>query len=144
MTENISLLIFVFSFFCEYIDSTLGMGFGTSLTPLLIMLGFNPIFVVPAILLSEFATGITASFLHDELGNVELNAHSKDTKVALVLASCSIVGSLVAVLIAVRLPKVAVMLYIGFLNFAMGLLILSRHRSRSGFSWRKILMVTFL
>ena len=37
----------------EYIDSTLGMGYGTSLTPILLLLGYSPAQVVPAVLFSE-------------------------------------------------------------------------------------------
>jgi len=138
------LIVFFSSLLCEYIDSTLGMGFGTTLTPLLMLLGLDPLAIVPAVLLSEFATGITASFFHNKFGNVELNAHSKDTRVALILASCSIIGSIVAVSLALKLPKIIVKLYIGFLVLAMGLLILSKYRSRSGFSWKKIIALGLL
>jgi len=45
---------------CEYIDSSLGMGYGTTLTPILLLAGFAPVQVVPSILLSEFVTALTA------------------------------------------------------------------------------------
>ena len=44
------LLLFVFAFGCEFIDSSLGMGYGTILTPSLLILGFDPLLVVPAVL----------------------------------------------------------------------------------------------
>ncbi|MCM8800205.1 MAG: hypothetical protein NC900_05740 [Candidatus Omnitrophica bacterium] len=39
-----SLIIFIvlFAFLCEYLDSTLGMGYGTIMSPVLLILGFNP------------------------------------------------------------------------------------------------------
>jgi hypothetical protein len=60
------VVIVLLAFVCEYVDSSLGMGYGTTLTPLLVMLG------LPAILLSELATGITAGSFHHGFGNVNL------------------------------------------------------------------------
>ncbi len=48
-----SLTIILFAFICEYVDSSLGMGYGTTLTPLLLIMGYNPLQIVPAVLLSE-------------------------------------------------------------------------------------------
>ena len=39
--------IFLAALFCEYIDSALGMGYGTTLTPLLLLAGFDPLEIVP-------------------------------------------------------------------------------------------------
>ena len=138
------LFTYLLSFSCEYVDSALGMGYGTTLTPLLLLMGYEPSVAVPAVLLSEFATGITASLFHSELGNFELGINSKDTRVALVLASCSIVGSVVAVLLAVELPRIVVRAYIGLLVLAMGFLVLSEYRSKSGFSWGKVVSLGLL
>ena len=138
------LLICLLSFSCEYVDSALGMGYGTTLTPLLLLMGYEPSIAVPAVLLSEFGTGVVASLFHNELGNFELGINSKDTRVALVLASCSIVGSVVAVLLAVELPRIVVRAYIGLLVLAMGFLVLSGHRSKSGFSWSKVISLGLL
>ena len=46
--------ILVIALLCEYMDSTLGMGYGTTLTPLLLVLplGLDPLAVIPAILIS--------------------------------------------------------------------------------------------
>jgi len=55
--ELVLWLMFVLvigAFICEYVDSTLGMGYGTTLTPVLLLVGFAPMQIVPAILLSEF------------------------------------------------------------------------------------------
>ena len=138
------LLICSLSFSCEYVDSALGMGYGTTLTPLLLLMGYEPSIAVPAVLLSEFGTGIVASLFHSELGNFELGINSKDTRVALVLASCSVVGSVVAVSLAVELPRIVVRAYIGLLVLAMGFLVLSGHRSKSGFSWSKVVSLGLL
>jgi uncharacterized membrane protein YfcA len=145
------------AFVCEYVDSTLGMGYGTILAPLLLTLGFAPLAIVPAILVSELLTGAVASFGHSLAGNVSFDfsrdsehrivkrlgklgylPKSGDSKVAMVLAACSMLGSLLAVFIAVNLPKMLLRVFIGLIVLAMGIIILARHRASPRFSWRKI------
>ena len=132
------LPLVLLAFVCEYVDSSLGMGYGTTLTPLLLILGFEPLQIVPTVLVSEFLTGIAAGVVHHELGNVDLRPATRDFKVAAVLAACSIVGTLVAVILAVNLPKWAVKGYIGLLVLSAGIFILlTRHRTFR-FSWSKL------
>jgi len=133
-----SIIIIVLAFICEYIDSSLGMGYGTTLTPLLLIMGYNPLQIVPAILLSELVTGVSAAFFHHRLKNANFKIGSVDTKTVTVLAGCSIIGTIGAVFVALALPKFYVTLYIGILVFAMGLLILVNLNRNFKFSWLKI------
>jgi len=125
--------------FCEYIDSTLGMGYGTTLTPILLLMGYEPAQIVPSLLLSEFLTGILAGMAHQELGNVSFKPGSRPFKVAMVLAGCSIVGTVTAVLIAVNIPPWILKIYIGVLVLAMGVTILLTVNRTFTFSWRKVI-----
>jgi len=129
------------AFFAEYVDSSLGMGYGTTLTPVLLLLGYEPLVIVPAILFSEFVSGITAGFLHHKLGNVDLSKGGRSRKITLVLFSCAIVGTIAAVILAVSLPKMIVKLYIGLMIFAMGLLMLFSSSARLEFSWPRITLI---
>ena len=162
--NTIAILIFC-AFFCEYIDSTLGMGYGTTLTPLFLLIGFSPLQIVPAILLSELVSGLLAGILHHREGNVDFKPRSADVfkiknmlsplgyvetvrksfplhlKVALLLALCSIVGTVAAVFIAVNIPKFYLKMYIGCLVLVMGIVILVCFRINFKFSWQRI---TFL
>ncbi len=123
----------------EYVDSTLGMGYGTSLTPILLLFGYLPTQVVPAILLSELVTGLLAAVLHHSVGNVNFRRGSQDRKVGLVLAGLSVIGAIVAVFLAVSLPAKTVKLYIAAIVLLMGFLILL-HRNRSlSFSWSRLI-----
>ena len=133
---NLFIFLTVVAFFCEYVDSSLGMGYGTTLTPLLLFLNFEPLQIVPAVLLSEFITGISAGLAHNKLGNCEFKKDSEDTKVTIVLASCSVVGTIIAVILALTLSKFVVSIYIGILVLLMGILILSK--TAWTFSWKKI------
>ena len=159
------IFVAVVAFFAEYIDSTLGMGYGTALTPLLLIMGFDPLEIVPAVLLSEFLTGISAGFTHHSLGNVSFGLKTMSIKriiisfrrlgiaesfrrgvslhlrIMLLIASCSIAGTILAVLIAVNLPKFYLKLYIGILILAIGIVIFITAKKQYGFSWKKIIFL---
>lgn len=154
--------IIVLAFFCEYVDSTLGMGYGTTLTPVLLIMGFSPAQIVPAVLLSELITGVLAGILHHREGNVNFKPKTADIfkiknllsplgyietvkktlplhlKVALLLAACSIFGTVAAVFTAVNIPKFWLKLYIGVLVLSMGLVILLFINRNFKFSWKRI------
>ena len=135
------ILLMPLAFACEFIDSSLGMGYGTSLTPILLLLGFQPLQVVPAVLFSEFVTGVTAAFFHHSVRNVDFNPHSKDTKVAVVLSSFAVVGTIISVLVAIKLPPHILKIWIGAIVVAMGIAILGALNRRPHFSWGRITAV---
>ncbi len=138
-----ALGIVLVAFGCEFVDSTLGMGYGTTLTPLLLVFGFAPLQIVPAVLASELVTGISAAFAHHRARNVDLRPGTRAFKVAMVLAGCSVVGTLAAVLIAVSIPEIVLKTWIGVLVLAVGILILVTIARRAAvrFSWAKVLGV---
>jgi uncharacterized membrane protein YfcA len=123
------LPIIPLAFVCELVDSSLGMGYGTTLTPLLLILGYAPLDVVPAVLFSEFITGILAGLLHHEFKNVDLRPGTRDFKVTMVMTLLSIVGVVIAG---------AVKAYIGFVVLGIGISILLNHKRRIAFSWKRI------
>ena len=123
---------------CEYVDSTLGMGYGTTLTPVLLLAGFQPLAIVPAVLLSELVTGVTSGIMHHGAGNVNFRRGSRHRHVALVLAGCSVLGTLAAVTVSLQVPPWALEGYIGVLVLGVGVTILLTRQKTFGFSWRKI------
>jgi uncharacterized protein len=138
------ILIGIIAFISEYLDSGLGMGYGTALAPILIIMGFNPLKVVPAILISQFITDIAACISHHKLHNVNLEIKSKDLKIALILGMISSIGVMLSVVIAVRIPRWILTLYIGLLVLSMGILILVTIKRPMKFSWRRLMAVSFL
>jgi uncharacterized membrane protein YfcA len=141
---HLSVFIIVMAFVCEYIDSSIGMGYGTTLTPILLIMGYNPLQIVPCVLLSELITGLSAAFFHHKFKNSNLKFGAIDFKIAMVMAGCSILGTLVAVFVALNLSKFYVSLYIGVLVFAMGVLILATMKCKFKFSWKKISSIGIL
>ena len=120
------------------------MGYGTALVPILILLGYDPARVVPAILISQLITDIAACFVHHNCRNVDLKVTAKDFKVALIMGLVSSLGVILSVFVALHVPKWILTLYIGFLVVSMGILILATRKKSIIFSWKKILGISFL
>ena len=125
---TMAILIFVAAMLCEFMDSSLGMGYGTTLTPVLLLAGFEPLQVVPCVLLSECITGLTAALLHHRDGNVNLLHDRQARRTALWLTSLSILGAVAAATLAVRIPKAWLAGFIAAIIVSMGLLILCTAR----------------
>jgi len=166
LTEGI--LISLMACITEYIDATLGMGFGTTLTPLLLLLGFEPLQIVPSILFSELIMGLTAGFTHHSVGNVDFRPTTMNVKkiikalkeygifesfrkgiplhlkVVIVVATCSVFGILAAVSFAITLPKFYLKLYIGSLILAIGIIIIATVNKQYGFSWKRVTFLGFI
>ena len=134
-----ALLVMPVAFFCEFVDSSLGMGYGTILTPVLLLMGYEPLQVVPAVLLSEFVTGITSAFFHHSARNVNFRPHTMDFRVALVLAIFGMVGTIASVFCAIKLPPEFLKLWIGFIVLSMGIVILATYHRKPKFRWSKLI-----
>jgi len=105
------------------------MGYGTTLTPLLLLAGFEPLAIVPAILLSEFVTGLSAGMLHHCDGNVDLLRDKETRKITLLLVSLSTIGALAAVFLAIQIPKTWLKGIITVIVLFVGILIIiTRHK----------------
>ncbi|MFH1732860.1 MAG: sulfite exporter TauE/SafE family protein [Planctomycetota bacterium] len=137
--ESMLWLVVPLAFCCEFIDSSLGMGYGTSLTPILMLMGLAPVEIVPAVLLSEFVTGLTAAFFHHNQENVNFHPKSKDTKVMLVLSSFAVIGAVAGACLAVNLSKNVLSLCIGIIVLSMGIIILVTRNRRVRFRWKGII-----
>lgn len=145
MIPEIIVPIVAVAFICQYIDSSLGMGYGTSLVPLLMIAGYNPLEIVPALLLSQLVAGILAGIAHHRFGNVNFNFRESDhLKVSLILAGCGIVGAIIAVFVAVSIPIYILKLYIGLLILSIGILILLTMDKKYKFSWKKLTLLGFV
>lgn len=132
------MIIMPLAFCCEFIDSSLGMGYGTILAPVLLLMGYEPLQVVPAILLSEFVSGIMAAFFHHSVKNVDFKPSGKDARIAMVLSGCAILGTLVSVIIAIRLPPEYLKITMGTIIASMGIYLIIGMNRNFKFSWKGI------
>lgn len=143
LTIYILLGIVFASLVCEYMDASIGMGFGTTLAPILLLFGLNVLDVVPAVLIGQIAGGVTAGIFHYKLKNVEITKNSIDTKVILILTIFGIIGAISAVIFAINIPKIYLKLYIGIMITIIGIIILIK-RSNIKFSWLGIIILAII
>ena len=166
METELTPLIFVAVVFiallCQFLSVSLGVGYGTPLTPVLLIMGFTPLNAVPAVLLSQLAGGVVGGLVHHRVRNIELDfrrddklvkerlrglgylPRSKDAKVVFILVSCGIIGVIVGVLTAISIPEDVLAIYIGAMVLTIGLVILFRRNSKAMFSWKGIITVGVL
>jgi len=135
------LTIFFAALTCEFVDSALGMGYGTTLTPLLLLCGFSPLQVVPCILLSELITGVAASMMHQHDGNIDFFKDAATRKTAALLSVLSTVGAVTAVFIAVRIPKFWLNGIIAIIILSVGVTILATIRRQFCYRTSHIMVV---
>ncbi len=142
------ITVIVLSFLFETMDSSAGMGFGTGLTPLLFLMGYNPLQVVPILLISEGVTGITAGLFHHEFENVKFKIKkplNKSTKVMLIIAllGCfSIVLSVIIAYFAISFDTIVIKTYVGILVIIMGLIAIVRFKTNT-YKYRPKLLMFF-
>jgi hypothetical protein len=127
---TIIVFLVAISAFCEYIDSSLGMGYGTTLTPLLLTFGVLRIDIVPAILLSEFLTGFSAGIAHHREGNVDLIKDKSIRTAVTYLTIPSVIGVVIAVLLGTQLKSQGqhyINMYIALMIIGIGVYIIYNH-----------------
>lgn len=156
------LMLFFLAFFLEFVDSILGMGYGTSLTPILILIGFPASKIVPSVLFSEFLTGILAGIIHHKFGNVRFDfrrdekivlkrlsglsyvPRSEDAKVSYFLIIFGMIGALISSSLSISVLKKLVSVYIAFMVTGIGIYILIHSKKEAIFRWKTFLFIAFL
>jgi uncharacterized membrane protein YfcA len=138
-----AVLLICLCFACELVDSGLGMGYGTILTPTLLLLGYSAEDIVPTVLLSELLSGSAAAFFHHQIHNVDLGLRGKDFVPALILAVGSFVGVSVGVFVAVTVSTTLLSMVIGSIILMSGLFVILLSRRVVPYSkWRMIVLAT--
>lgn len=122
--------VFLTAMACEYIDSSLGMGYGTTLTPLLLLAGFDPLQVVPCVLLSEAVTGLGAGVMHYRDGNADFLRDRPTRSTTILLSALSALGAVAAVTLALQIPQFWLKAIIAVIVLSVGLITLATFRRR--------------
>ncbi len=129
-------IIALVGFFSKFVDSTLGLGYGTILAPVLIIVGYPIYRAVPAILISEFmGAGLTA-LLHRLMGNIDSEVQSEDFKVSTLLSVLGIIAGATGALIAITLHELFVATYVSITVIVTGTMVVQGFRWR--FSWQRL------
>lgn len=108
------------AFVFETLDSASGMGFGATLGALLLAFGYPPLAVVPALLISETATGLVGGLFHTEFDNVRFGfsdeSAAEATKILALVAgvgTIAIIISVVLAYLAISVQGTIVQIYVG-------------------------------
>lgn len=111
--------------FFEFMDASAGMGFGTALTPILLVVGFDPKQIVPVVMIQQGVAGLVGAFLHREFENVEwkFNPMSETVKLWLIIGVVGCIAvtvSIVGVYKYMHVDKLWIKLYVALLLLMMG------------------------
>lgn len=124
-------IVALVAFSSELISSVFGGGYGTILTPTLVLLGYELSLAVPCTLISQLISGLFLVAFHHRLGTIKVARRSEDVRVAGILALCGLVGVVVAALALVSLPAPVVDAYVAIVILIVGLVVLLRRNARS-------------
>ena len=111
--------------FFEFMDASAGMGFGTALTPILLVLVFDPKQIVPVVMIQQGVAGLVGAFLHREFENVEWKFKPMSETVKLwfiigVVGCIAVSVSIIGVYKILHVDKVWIKLYVAVLLVMMG------------------------
>lgn len=119
------LIVIIFSFVLSSIDSMSGMGFGTGLSPILFLLGYSVLQIVPALLIVQTISGLMSAWFDHVFENINFKfAPPNDaTKYAFLFAFIGCLAIIVSIFIGyfvIRIPEFIIKTYIAILVFIMG------------------------
>lgn len=128
----------------EFLDASAGMGYGTAFTPLLIIMGFDPMQIVPVIMIQQACASLTSSYIHREYGNVEwqFRPMSETFKLCLIIAitgSLAVIFSITSVYAILKLASVWVKLYVCVLLLGMGVISVIHLRGTKAYRPKRML-----
>jgi len=137
---EILIVLFLIATVMEYGAATLGMGYGTTLAPILLIIGYEPLMIVPVVLISQFIAGFLAAFFHNKFNNMDLKDPEERTAFN-IFAVTGIIGVIASVLISLSLPSFVVEIYIALTVMIVGLLTMANGRHQTPFSKSKLLLI---
>ncbi len=138
---EIFIPLVIIAFTAEFFAATLGMGYGTTLAPVLIIMGYEPLILVPAILFSQFLAGFASAAFHHRFRNMNLAERKEEREAAIIFSVMGVGGVLVAVLANINLPALYVKAYIAITVMVMGMLMIANVRRESVYSRLRLAVI---
>lgn len=155
----------------QFLDSSLGMGYGTALVIILYLLGFDPSRTVFPILVAGVAGGLVSSLFHVLFKNITMERESalrrvqikapgddvklyytsrtmsKDTRVVLIFTASGVLAAITGVFLSIAIrgldvAQLVMKVYIAVLVLVLGI-VMSMNVKERGFSL-KIIVITAL
>jgi hypothetical protein len=133
-----SLVLLLLALGCEFMDATIGMGYGTTLTPILLVLGYPVGIVVPAALLSQLLANISVAFFHHKAGNFNFWNDHQTRNTGLIMGLVGLTVSVVTMLFALKLPDRYLRTGITLMVIGIGVFMLVGSRFKIRFRMRNV------
>jgi len=134
----ISLLVVLVGFLTAIIDIIFGMGFGLTLTPILLFLNYTPKEIVPALLLSSLSGGVFSAIFNHKFKNADFAPGSHHFKIVMLIGGVGVAGSVVGARVNAGVSNYILTLYIGILILGTGVFLLLNRTRGVEFSWTKL------
>jgi uncharacterized membrane protein YfcA len=142
MSVELAYLFLIFAaFLTALIDIVFGMGFGLTLTPILLLMGYPPHEFVPTLLFSSLLGNLFSSIFHHRFKNVDFSLCSKHFNMSMLIGILGIVGSFVGAYVSIGMSNFYLGLYIGLLIVGLGLFLLLNKKLSANFSWVKLIFL---
>jgi uncharacterized membrane protein YfcA len=138
------VVIFFISLLSAFVDISCGMGYGFTVTPILLLLGYLPQEAVPSVLFASFLGASLSALFHHLLGNADFSSDSGELKIGLVLGGLGVIGGVIGAKISLGIPSFYLQLYIGILVLIAGIFVLLSKGINMGFDWGRITLVGLL
>lgn len=138
------ICIFAITLVAEIINSSMGMMYGTLLSPILVLLGYDPSVAIPAVLASQGLSAMVAAFRHDRNGHADFSFRRSigtgaDLKSFYMIALPGMIAVVVGALVAVKVPPFWLKLYISILILAASVMVVADRKFV--FSYGKMFLV---
>lgn len=136
------LAIIILGFIGSFVDNAFGMGYSL-LTPIFILIGFDPLIVVPLLLLSQTVAGLSGSIFHRLFRNIEFTSpDQREARIYLLFTTIGVIGAVISATLAVTLPDWFMLTYIGLMMLIVGIVV----RFKVSFSggWWKLYLASGL
>ena len=119
------LLIGVMGFIAQFVDGTLGMGYGVFSTSLLVAAGMLPAVASASVHTAEVVSTLVSGISHHTLGNV-------DRRLAAPLAGSGVLGAVIGALFLSNVPGALIKPWVAGALLFMGILVLWRFAVKNG------------
>lgn len=118
-------IVAIFAFIAQLIDGGIGMGYGVSLTSLLLSIGFGTAMASAAVHMSEIFTTLFSGVSHFKFGNF-------DKKIFTYLAVSGVIGGAVGAYTAVKFQDISLIKpFVSGILLLMGLLVIIKYVKKS-------------
>ncbi|MDD4889792.1 MAG: sulfite exporter TauE/SafE family protein [Phycisphaerae bacterium] len=132
-----TLWILLLALACEFMDATIGMGYGTTLVPLLFVLKLPPA-VKEAALLSQLLANISVSFFHHQAGNYNFWKDHATRNTGLLMGGVGLVVAVLAETLTIRMPQHYLRPGITIMVIAIGVFMLAAGGLKIRFRMRNV------